>query len=361
MRILHIYKDYYPVVGGIENHIKMLAEAQARRGHEVAVLVTSRDARTRVEMRNGVRVLYAARLASISSTPISAAFPGLLAAERPDVAHLHFPYPPGEISNLLLGRARKTVLTYHSDIVRQKYLRVLYRPLMERVLGRADRIIATSPNYISSSPVLARWRDKCSVVPLGIDPAPFLSAPATASLQTQDSGQPLFTLLFVGHLRYYKGLDYLLQALQDVPRARLVVVGTGPMERAWRNLALELNMAKRVEFAGQVPDAVLPAYYAATEVFVLPACERSEAFGLVQLEAMASGRPVVSCDVGTGVAWVNRNEVTGLVVPPRNPAALAAAVNRLLADAPLRERMGQAGRARVLAGFAADRMVDRIL
>ncbi len=361
MRILHLYKDYFPVVGGIENHIKMLAEGQARRGHEVAVLVTSRDARTRVEMMNGVRVIYAARRASFSSTPLSIAFPRLLTAERPDVAHLHFPYPPGEVANLLFGRAGRTVLTYHSDIVRQKYLRVFYRPLLQQVLARADRIIATSPNYVSSSPVLSAWRDRCRIVPLGIDPAPFLAVPAAASRQANEIGQNLFTLLFVGHLRYYKGLDYLLRALLDIPRTRLVVVGAGPMEREWRGLVQELRVASRVEFVGELADALLASYSAASDIFVLPASERSEAFGLVQLEAMAASRPVISTDVGTGVAWVNQNEVTGLVVPPRSPAALAAAVNRLLADAPLRERMGQAGRARVLAEFTADRMVDRII
>ena len=174
MKILHLYKDYFPVEGGIENYIKWLAEAQTARWHAVTVLVTSRDGRTHVESINGVRVIFAARLATISSTPISAAMFNLLRREQPEIIHLQFPYPWGELANYYFGNASKTVLTYQSDIVRQKYLRVVYTPLMQRVLARADKIIATSPNYIRSSPVLAQWKEKCIAIPMGIDPAPFL-------------------------------------------------------------------------------------------------------------------------------------------------------------------------------------------
>ncbi len=363
MKILHLYKDYFPVLGGIENHIRMLAEAQAARGHEVSVLVTSRDHRTHVETINGVRVTFAARLATVSSAPISLELFARLAEMSADVVHLQFPYPWGELANYWFGHARKTVLTYQSDIVRQRYLRVLYTPLMQRVLRRVDTIIATSPNYVMTSPVLSHWRQKCLVVPLGIDPSPYsrpikpLPARPFQEGEWEDEG----VLLFVGRLRYYKGLNYLLRAMRELPEARLVVVGTGPMEREWKNLARELGVAERVKFVGEAADADLPAYYAACDVFVLPCSERSEAFGMVQLEAMAAGRPVVSCDVGTGVAWVNQNEVTGLVVPPRDPAALASAVRRLLAEKELREKLGAAGRERVMAEFTVEKMVEGVM
>ncbi len=357
MNILHLYKDYFPVAGGIENHIKWLAEAQAARGHQVSVLVTSRDRRTHVETINGVRVLFASRLATISSAPISAAMFSLLRREQPDIVHLQFPYPWGEAANYFVGRARKTVLTYQSDIVRQKYLRVVYAPLMQRVLARVDAIIATSPNYIASSPVLARWRNKCTVVPLAIDPTPFESASPNSLLATRHS--PL--VLFVGVLRYYKGLQYLLDAMPAVPRARLVVVGKGPMERQWKNHAATLGIQDRVSFVTDVADADLPAYYAAADIFVLPSSERSEAFGLVQLEAMAAGKPVVSTELGTGTSFVNVDGETGLVVPARDPRALAAAINRLIDDAPLCARMGAAARVRVQREFTLEQMVDRVM
>ena len=357
MKIFHFYKDYFPVQGGIENHIKLLAEAQAARGHPVSVLVASRDRRTHVETINGVRVIFAARLATISSAPISPAMFALLRREQPDIVHLHFPYPWGEAANYFVGRAHKVVLTYHSDIIRQRYLRVAYAPLMRRVFARVDAIIATSPNYMTSSPVLSRWKEKCVVIPLAIDPTPFEIAAPHSSLAIRHS--PL--LLSVGHLRYYKGLNYLLAALRDLPPARLVVVGKGPMQNAWCALARNLGVASRVTFAGEVADADLPSYYAACDVFVLPSSERSEAFGLVQLEAMAAGKPVVCTELGTGTSFVNVDGETGLVVPARDPHALAAAISRLIDDAPLCARMGAAGRARVQKEFRLEKMVDRIL
>lgn len=360
MRILHIYKDYFPVVGGIENHIRLLAEAQAARGHGVTVLVTSRTARTHLEMLSGVRVIFAARLFELASAPISLAFIQHLKRESADVTHLHSPYPLGEVANYFWGaETTATVLTYHSDIVRQRMLGALYRPLLHRILARVDAIIATSPNYVASSPVLARWKEKCVVVPLAYSQPKSDRRPPTAVCDDASEGGG--RLLFVGRLRYYKGLHYLLQAMTLLPNVRLTVVGTGPMEREWKDLARALGIAERVAFVGHVADEVLPAYYAACDIFVLPCCERSEAFGVVQLEAMAAGKPVISCDVGTGVAWVNQNEVTGLVVPPRDPRALAEAIQRLVRDKALCARMGAAGQARVRAEFTVERMTDGVM
>lgn len=359
MRILHIYKDYYPVLGGIENHVRMLAEAQAARGHDVTVLITSMNRASRVSNLNGVRVLYAARLLNVSSAPLSLAMFQNVAQIETDVAHLHSPYPFGEVANYLFGRAHATVLTYHSDIVRQKIMGAFYTPILNRVLARVDAIIATSPNYILSSPILRQWQDKCVVIPLASPVAP---APQNEPAQNLPPGTNLSnqSLLFVGKLRYYKGVNYLLQALALLPTARLTIVGTGPMEHLWKELADALGIASRVTWVGQVSDDELRGYYRACDVFVLPCSERSEAFGMVQLEAMAAGKPVVSCDVNTGVAWVNQNEITGLVVPPGDPRALADALARLMADPGRRRRMGQAGQARVAQEFTLDKMVERV-
>lgn len=356
MKILHIYKDYFPVVGGIENHIRILGEAQAARGHDVTALVTSLNRTSHVEDCGGVRVLYAARLFNLSSAPFSLEMFQRISQLKTDIAHIHSPYPFGEMANYFFGRARATVLTYHSDIVRQRVMGALYTPFLDRVLARADAIIATSPNYIESSRVLNTWRDKCAVVPLA-SPQLAVSSAVTKSLNNASENK----LLFVGRLRYYKGLEYLLEAMTFLPEAQLTIVGTGPMERKWKVLADTLGIAKRVVWAGDVSDAELPAYYAACEIFVLPCSERSEAFGAVQLEAMAMGKPIVSCDVQTGVAWVNQNEITGLVVPPKNSRALADAIARLTSDAALRERMGAAGRIRVEQEFTVDKMVTRVM
>ncbi len=358
IRVLHVYKDYWPVVGGIENHVKLLAERQAALGLDVTVLVTSRTRRTEEVRLNGVRLIRAARIATVASTPISPMLFAWIRRLRPDIVHLQFPYPVGEVANLLLGRATRTVISYQSDVVRQRGWLRLYRPLLWRVLQDADCLIASTPNYADSSPYLSRLRHKVEVIPLGIDPTPFLQeSPAAGEIRAQYGG-PL--LLFVGRLRYYKGLDWLIRAMPRIP-ATLLVVGTGPMEAAWRQLAAQMGVGERVVFVGDAPDEALPAYYQACDVFVLPASERSEAYGLVQLEAMASARPVICTELGTGTSYVNRHGETGLVVPPRDADALADACNRLLADADLRREMGERGRARVLAEFTAEQMVARIV
>lgn len=358
MEILHIYKDYHPVLGGMENHIRMLAETLVQRGYRVTVLVTHPTARTHVEEINGVQVIKAGRLATVASTPLSLALPRILRRQRPDIAHLHFPYPVGEMSQLLFGRAAHMIITYHSDIVRQKGLLQLYRPLLRKVLWSADRIIATSSNYIDSSPYLRQVREKCTVIPLGLKLERFFYASPDHVQRIKDAyGSPL--LLFVGRLRYYKGLQYLFAAMPDVP-GRLLVIGSGPMADEWRRLALSLGLSERVIFLGEVSDDDLPAYYHASDLFVLPASERSEAFGVVQIEAMASGTPVVSTELGTGTSFVNVHGQTGLVVPAKDPAALGAAILSLLQDKKRLVEMGRRAQRRAESEFALGTMVDRI-
>lgn len=363
MHILHLYKDYHPVLGGIENHIKLLAEGQAERGHDVTVLVTGPTRETRTETINGVRVVKAGRLATVASAPLSVQYPLLLRRLRADVVHLHFPYPIAEVANWLVGRGSHTVMTYHSDVVRQQGWLRLYDPLLRYILARADRILATSPRYAETSPYLRAVGDRVRIVPLGVEVCRFATAEPDAAAEWRrrlaPDGVPL--LLFVGKLRYYKGVDVLLRAMPGVPEARLAVVGSGPMGDEWRRLAAETGAADRIRFLGEVPDAALPAVYHAADVFVLPASARSEAFGTVLVEAMAAGLPLVTTDLGTGTSWVNRHGTTGLVVPPRDPAALATALTTLLADVDRRNAMGTAGSERALSEFGVQRMVNRVL
>lgn len=353
VKIIHVYKDYFPVLGGIENHIRMLAEAQAAAGHAVTVLVCARTRRTTEEQLNGVRVIRAARLATIASMPLSLAQPRLLARAEADIVHVHSPYPLGEAANWLWGRAHATVITHHSDVVRQRLLLRFHGPILRRVLRAADAIIVTSPRYLETSSWLQPVRERCTVVPLGIDLARF-----PIRKRRPLAGPP--TLLFVGRLRYYKGLDTLLYALRSLPEAHLIIVGDGPMRASWQRLAHELAVAERVDFVGEVDEVALPTYYASADLFVLPANARAEAFGTVLLEAMAAGLPVVSTEVGTGTSWVNQDGVTGRVTPPRDPTALAAAIGELLAAPEKLAAMGQAARARVEAEFTLSTMVARV-
>ena len=366
MKILHIYKDYWPILGGIENHVKLLAEGQAARGHTVTALVTNPGGlKSTVSREKGVLVVRAGRIATVASTPLSLALPWRLLRERPDVVHLHFPYPIGESAQWLLRRGRATVLTYHSDVVRQASILKVYRPLMERVLRQVDAIIVGSPPMRNST-YLAEHAARVHMIPYGIPLARFQRAAVSPSdtVETLHAPSPqpahAFTLLFVGRLRYYKGLDTLIRALPQIP-ARLVVVGTGPMEAEWKALAEELGVAARISWLGEVSDDDLPAVYHAAGLFVLPASHKSEAFGLVQVEAMAAGLPVVCTELGTGTSYVNLDGVTGLVVPPRDPDGLAAAINALIADPERRTALGRAAQKRAGEEFDLDVMVERVL
>ncbi|MBI2849008.1 MAG: glycosyltransferase [Chloroflexi bacterium] len=359
MSVLHVYKDYYPVLGGIENHIGLLCRELATRGVDVRVLVTNTSFRTMISTLEGVPATKAGRFFTLASTPISLALFREIAKHEVDIVHLHFPYPLGELAHLWGGRGRRLVLTYHSDIVRQRGWLRFYKPFLRRILNRADAIIVSSPQYISTSGYLPAVAGKCSVIPFGIDTARFDNASADAVNGVRQRYRPPI-VLFVGKLRYYKGIPYLLEAMKQV-EATLLVVGSGPMAGPWQNLVEVKGLGQKVIFLGEVGDELLPALYHASDVFVLPSCERAEAFGFVLLEAMACGLPVISTELGTGTSFVNLNGQTGLVVPPRDPDALAEAINCLLKDQALRIGLGQQARQRVEAGFTKEQMVEKTL
>ena len=351
MRILHLYKDYAPVVGGIENLVKTLAEAQVRNGHHVSVLVCAPGMRPSVRMEQGVRVVRAGRLCTAASMPLSLDFVFRLCRERPDVTHIHSPFPLGEWAHRQWGRGA-TVISHHADVVRQKRLLALYSPIYRRVLRGAHRIIAASPAYRDGSPWLSPHRAKCRLVPYGIDSERFSPGP--------DEKDPYPTILFTGKHRYYKDVGTLLKAVVQVPDARLRILGDGPMRAQWESEAAGLGLGRRVEFLGEVSDADLPAHYRRAHVFVLPSNSRAEAFGMVLLEAMASGLPCVTTEIGTGTSWIVQHGVTGFVVPPRNPEAMAHALNQLVENEDLRCRMGAAGRKRVETSFRIQDMVSGV-
>ena len=363
MRVLHIYKDYAPVVGGIENHIGLLAQAQRAQGIDARVLVTNTSAETIETTIHGVPVVKTGRQLNISSAPISLSFYGWLRRLEKgiDITHAHLPYPPGELGHLLLGSSRALVLSYHSDIVRQRVLGTFYSPFLRVLLRRANRISVASPAYIRTSPFLAPVADKCRVLPYGIDLSAFEATPeirqVAAELRARHAPKPL--LLYVGKLRHYKGLNVLIEAMQQID-AHLLVIGSGMLEEEWRWQASALGLDDRISFLGELSDAdKLIALYA-SDLFVLPSTNRAEAFGIVLIEAMACGLPLISTELGTGTSFVNQHEQTGLVVPPGDPDALAAAINRLLGDDELRKRMGAAALARVHAEFSQATMTARM-
>jgi rhamnosyl/mannosyltransferase len=308
-------------------------------------------------------VVKAARALHLASTPLSLEMLRQARRLRADVVHLHFPYPPADLAYLAMPRRPPLVITYHSDIVRQRALLRAYRPLLGWSLRRAARIIATSPNYIASSPFLRRHAARCAVIPLGVDVERFARADECRTAEfrakySQPAGNGL--ILFVGRLRYYKGLHVLLDALPQAPGATMLIAGSGPERDRLAAQAAGLGIAGRVHFLGDVADEDLPALFHAADVFVLPAHLRAEALGVAQIEALASGIPCVSTELGTGTSYANSHGETGLVVPPGDPAALAHAINTLLADPDMRQRFGQAGRRRAAALFTSERMLDSV-
>jgi rhamnosyl/mannosyltransferase len=379
LRVCHLAKYYPPARGGIETHVQALARAQVELGAEVDVVCVNhldtdgRDvtwatlARTPgVEEWDGaVRVTRVGKWGSVARLDLCPALLRLAPRLRSgaDVLHLHAPNPTMTLTLAALSRRVPVVVSHHSDVVRQRVLGLCYRPLEHLVYARAAAIVSDSPSYAAGSSLLRCYAGKMRVLPLGLMLSPYLEAGAAARAHAQrlrqELGEPLW--LTVGRLVYYKGLPNALRALARVP-GRLLVIGVGPAEAGLRRLASDLGVARRVVWRGAVgADELVGAYHAATALW-FPSNVRSESFGQVQVEAMASGCPVINTAIpDSGVGWVSRHEETGVTVPVDSPAALAAAARRLLEESGLRERLGAAGRERARREFDNRLMAERSL
>jgi rhamnosyl/mannosyltransferase len=364
LRICHLGKYYPPAPGGIETHVRTLAQAQAALGADVTVFCFQHQRAPTVRERDGeVEVVRFRRLASLAKLDVSPALCLALAGAQADVIHMQAPNPAGVLA-LLAARPRvPLVVTYQSDVVRQKVLAALFQPLERRFYRRVGMILCTSPTYTAGSRFLANYRDRLSVLPMGIDLEPYLNpTPAhrdAARRLCERHPGPLW--LACGRLVYYKGLSTALKALRLVP-GTLLVVGEGPEQPALQAEALRLSVQDRVVFVGNLAYQEIVPYYLAAEAFWFPSNARSEAFGLVQVEAMASGCPVLNTALaGSGVPWVSPHEETGLTVPVNDPHAFAAAARRLLEEPDLRARFAEAGRARARREFDHRVMAERSL
>ncbi|HJR60737.1 MAG TPA: glycosyltransferase [Vicinamibacterales bacterium] len=360
LRVLHLGKFYPPVSGGMERVLQLLCERE-KTEVDTRVLVANTTRATIRETVNGVRVTRVANVGSAGSVAICPSLPLWLSRERADVIVIHEPNPMGLLAYALARPAGKLIVWFHSEVVRDrlKYA-LMYRPWFAYAMRRASRVIVASPPMLEAGQ-LRGFAAPAAVIPYGVDETRLTLSPDVARRASQLRAAhhgPL--LLFVGRMVPYKGLDVLLRAMVDVP-ATAVLVGGGPQREALAALARELRIEARVVFAGEVDEPGLIAWYHACDLFVLPSTTRAEAFGVVQTEAMACGKPVVSTALPSGVPWVNRDGETGLVVPPGDAGALAAALNRLAGDAALRQRMGERGRQRVVDEFTAERMALRAL
>lgn len=357
-RVLQVGKFYPPHMGGIETHLQALCGAL--RDHAELRVIVSNDGRNTIEeLVNSVPVTRLATLLTAFSTSIS---PGMVSQIRTcgaDLIHVHLPNPAAVLAYLASGHPGRLVVTYHSDTVKQKVLGRVFEPLLYSFLRRSSAIIATSPNYLATSPVLQAFRDRCHVIPYGIDTTQFEQcAPETVRDLRQRFGERL--IVSVGRLVYYKGFDVLIRAMKDV-RGKLVIIGDGPLRGELQSLTARLGVEEKVVFAGEIHNAEVTPYYHAADLFALASVARSEAFGIVQIEAMAAGLPVVNTGLDSGVPFVSLDGETGFTVPPNDPEALAHAINRLLDDKELRRRLGQAGVRRARQEFSLATMQRRTL
>lgn len=356
MRILHVFKTYLPeTVGGIEQVIYQICQSGIAHGIESHVLTLSAIPEPRDLMLADHHVHRAKLDLQLASTGFSYSVLGrlkALAAEA-DVINYHFPWPYMDVLHFAARIKKPTVVTYHSDIIRQKHLLKLYRPLMNRFLGSADRIVAASPNYLATSDVLTQYRDKTSVIPYGLDKAAYPVPSAECSAQwRQRFGERFF--LFVGVMRYYKGLHILLEAAQGTGYP-VVIVGSGPLESELRAQAQALGL-DHVHFVGRVDDNDKVALLQLCSAIVFPSHLRSEAFGISLLEGAMYGKPMISSEIGTGTSYINIHNQTGLVVPPSDPQAFRAAMRTLWDNPELAEQMGQQAERRYEQLFTAERM-----
>jgi len=345
-------------MGGMETHLQALCE-NLHPVVKVQAVVANRSRQTTDDLVRGIRVMRAGTLFNLSAAPVCPEMVKLIRHSDADIVHLHLPNPMAVMAYLASGHRGKLVITYHSDVVRQRLLNKAFNPILKRALDRASAIIATSPNYLETSPVLTAYRDRCHVIPYGIPWQQFASCDQQAVKNIHAKyGERL--ILSVGRLVYYKGFEYLIRAMKEV-RGRLLIIGDGPLRASLEQEAKARGVSDRVVFLGELQNEETIPYYHAADMFALASIARSEAFGIVQLEAMACGKPVVNTRLDSGVPFVSLDGITGLTVTPQNAGELATAINQLLNDSALRAIYGVAAKKRVQEEFALEVMTRRTL
>jgi glycosyltransferase involved in cell wall biosynthesis len=352
LKVVHFGKYYPPYQGGMETFLATLCKGLINEGLKCEVLVSNDGMNGYQHSDDGVLVRRMRTFGTFKSQPICPEGFVALRGVRADIIHLHHPNPLAEFGYFLCQPKGRLVVTYHSDIVNQVWLSKMYAPVLSYILDKADAIIATSWDYVASSPILPKYQKKIRVIHLACKVTAD-GGPKKNILERESRPEPQY--LFVGRLVPYKGLPVLFEALQHVPGI-LWIVGTGPREEMLKNQVAELSLNRRVEFLGNISDQEKFQRLVSCDALILPSINRAEAFGIVLLEAMAMGRPVVVSDLPTGVRVVVKHGVNGLRFPTGDARALAATLKRLIDNPEEARRMGEAGR-EMVKNYSVGQMV----
>lgn len=346
LQVLHIYRTYFPETqGGGQEAIRQLALATRDLDIDNTIFTLARNPTPPEMVLPEGRLIRSRAWLEVASCDVGGRDSFLRcreAADQCDILQIHFPWPFADLMlPFIRRREQAVVVTYVSDIVRQKGLGHLYAPLRKKLLGHADSIVASSANYASSSDILKQYQDKLDVIPHCLEDAPTSDPELLRHWQARLGNR---FLLFVGVLRYYKGLSILLEAARHT-KADIVILGEGPEGSRLRQAVQRMGL-KNIHFVGALPDADKNALFSLCRAVVLPSHLRSEAFGMTLLEGARASKPLICCEIATGTTTINLHLETGLVVPPSDPASLAQAINRLMADDALSLKLGQGARAR---------------
>jgi len=345
-------------MGGIEIHLQDLVRKQAQIC-SVSVLVANDGIRTMREWKDGAELYRLGCLGSIKSMPICPGLPWHLGRLQADLIHLHMPNPAAAFAYVVSRCQIPLVLTHHSDTIGRANIRRLSDPFVKEAMNRASRIIVTSKRYADTSIELEKHLDKTAVVPLGIDLSKFGKVNQETVRNIQSKYGPRLVIA-IGRLVPFKGFEILIRAMQNVS-GNLLLVGDGPLRGHLQAVTRECGISGKVFFAGEIDNSQIVNYLSAADIFALPSVSRAESFGIVQLEAMAAGIPVINTSIESGVPDVSLDGITGITVPPADPGSLAQALTALLTDRELRLKMGEAGKARVRKEFSMDQMSMRTM
>jgi len=359
MRVLQVNKLYSPWIGGVEKIVQQIAEGLNKRDVlDIDILCCQPKGKGIIEENNGVKVYRASSFGMLWGMPFSFNFLRLFKkiSQIVDIIDLHQPFFLGDLAIFIFKPKAKLIVHYHSDIVRQRFFEFLLRPIIFNTLKKSDKIIVSNPNILKNSPYLKNVQQKCEIIPFGVDLDNFKGGTEEEIKKIREKYGKF--VLFVGRLNYYKGVKYLIDAMKGF-ELNLVIIGDGPLKKELKKRVEKLKINERIFFLSVLKNEDLINFYKASDFLVLPSIFKSEAFGIVLIEAMACGKPIISTELGTGTSFVNKDGITGFVVLPRDSKSLSNVIRRIITDDKISLELGENALNRVREIFSLEKMLKK--